>query len=111
MTVREMVKGMAAEIRDTSLEPSRARELLSKLTALIGNCNDEIRAAELDYAQVLLHCLDSEAKANRARIRAETSPEFARKQEARDTRELVIELIRSLKYVLRGVEEEMRLSR
>jgi hypothetical protein len=112
MTVREMVRACQVEIRDTSdLLPDRAAELLNMLTSLIGNCNDEIRAADAAYASVLLACLDSEAKANRARIRAEISPEFQRKREARDTKELVIELVRSLKYFLKSKEEEMRLSR
>ena len=72
-------------------------------------------ASNLDYDDepwaVLLGYLDAEAKANRAKIRAETSPEYQRKREARDTKELVQELVRSLKYFLRSKEEEMRLSR
>jgi hypothetical protein len=111
MTVREMVRDFQREIRDTDLQPSRAAELLTKLTALLGNCFEEIREADHDYAVVLLQCLESEAKANRAKIRAETSPEYRRKREARDTRDLVQELIGSLKYLLRSAEAEMRLAR
>lgn len=112
MTVREMVRAYQQEIqRAEDLQPERASELLARLTALIGNCNDEIRAADSEYAVTLLHWLDTEAKANRARIRAEISPEFRRKQEARDTKELVIELSRSLKYFLRAKSDEMQLSR
>jgi hypothetical protein len=59
----------------------------------------------------LLHFLDSEKKANRARIRAEISPEYRRKQEARDTKELIVELARSLKYFLRAKAEELQMSR
>jgi hypothetical protein len=107
MTVRELVKNYQREIQQTNdLLPDRAAELLMQLTALMGNVNDEIRAADSEYAVTLLHYLDSEAKANRARIRAEISPEFRRKQEARDTKELVIELSRSLKYFLRAKSEE-----
>ena len=110
MTIRDLVKQMQIEIRDTALTPDRASELCVKLTALIGNVADEIREADLDYARVLLTHLDGEDAANRAKIRAETSPEYQRKREARDTRELVIELVRSLKYLLRTAQEEMRLS-
>lgn len=106
-----MVREMQREIRDTDLQPDRAAELLAKLTAIIGNCNDEIRKADHDYAVILLHCLDSDEAANRAKIRAETTAEYARKREARDTKELCVELVRSLKYMLRSKEEEMRLSR
>lgn len=112
MSVRELIREMQREIRDTSdLLPSRAAEILLRLTALLGNCLDEIREADHAYSVELLRFLDADEAANRARIRAETSLQFVRKQEARDTKELVIELIRSLKYFLKSKEEEMRLSR
>lgn len=110
-TVREWVAEIQIEMRDTPVDPTRACELLSTLTALLGNCNDEIRIADQDYAALLLKHLESSEAANRARIRAETSPEFERKRTARDTKELVVELVRSLKYLLRSTQEEMRLSR
>jgi hypothetical protein len=111
MSVRDLIHGYQREIRDTDLQPERAAELLTKLTALMGNTNDEIREADAAYAVVLLTCLESEEKANRARIRAEISPEYARKREARDVKELVLELVRSLRHYLRCLQEEMRLSR
>ena len=111
MTIREMIHGYQKEIRDSDLQPERAAELLTKLTALMGNTNDEIREADAAYAVVLLKCLDTEEKANRAKIRAEISPEYQRKREARDTKELVLELVRSLRHYLRCLQEEMRLAR
>lgn len=111
-TVRGLVREMQREILNTAdLSPDRAAELMNRLTALIGNCNDEIREADAEYAAVLFGFLESAEKANRAKIRAETSPAYQRKREARDTKELTIELVRSLKYFLRSKEEEMRLSR
>jgi len=112
MTVRALVRLYQHEIQQASdLLPDRAAELLTKLTALIGNCNDEIREADALYAAVLLGHLETETKANRAKIRAEISPEYQRKREARDTKELAVELARSLKYFLRAKEEELQLSR
>lgn len=111
MTVREMVREMQAEILKSDLQPHRQRELLAKLSALIGNCNEEIRKADAAYSAVLLEMLNGNEAANRARIRAEITPEFARRCEARDTKELVVELVRSLKYMLKSLDEEMRLSR
>lgn len=108
-TVRSLVAEAQTEIRDTDLTPDRARVRLAQLSALLGNCNDEIRMADAGYAVVLLKFLESDEAVNRAKVRAECSPEFQRKREARDTKELVLELIRSLKYWLRSVEEEMRL--
>jgi KaiC/GvpD/RAD55 family RecA-like ATPase len=110
-TVREMVESFKREIRDTDLQPDRAADLLVKLTALMGNCNDQIREADADYATILLSFLEANEAANRARIRAETTPAFQKKREARDTKELVVELCRSLKYLLKSNEEAMRLAR
>lgn len=111
MTVRDLVKGIQREVVSGELHPNRASQLLLQATALLGNCSEEIRTAEYDYAIVLLKHLDGEEAANRARIRAETSPEHMRKREARDTKEVLVEMIRSLKYMMRAAEEEMRLAR
>lgn len=111
MTVRSLVKSAQREIAAGQLLPERSAELLGQLTALMGNCNDEVREADMAFAVVLLKHLDGEEAANRAKIRAETTEEYRRKREARDTRELVIELVRSLKYILKAQSEEMRLSR
>jgi len=110
-SVREMVKAMQQEMLTGDLPPTRATELLIRLSALIGNTNEEIRGADSAYAAVLLRELEQNEKANRARIRAETTEEYARKREARDTKELVLELTRSLKYLIRSAQEEMRLAR
>ena len=109
-SVREFVHVIQREIRDTDLLPDRASALLVQLSALLGNINAEIREADMDYAMRLLSCLNSDETANRAKIRAETSPEYMRKREARDTKELALEMIRSLKYYLRAKEEELRLA-
>jgi hypothetical protein len=111
MTIREMVHEIQVEMRDADLQPERAAQILSRLTGLLASVNVEIRQADAAYSGVLLKHLDGEEAANRARIRAETTPEYQRKREAKDTKEFVVEAIRSLKYVLRSAEEEMRLSR
>ena len=111
-TVRELVKSYQREIQQVpDLQPDRAADMLMQLTSLMGNCADAIRDADSEYAVTLLHFLDTEKKANRAKIRAEISPEYRRKQEARDTRELVIELSRSLKYFLKVKQDEYQMAR
>lgn len=109
MTVRDLVRDMQREIRDTDLQPERATELLNKLSALMGNCNDEIREADMAFNVTLMRHLDGEEAANRAKIRAQTTPEYRRLREAKDTKDLVVELCRSLKYYLRAKFEEMRM--
>ena len=111
MTIRDMVRDIQREVGAGQLEPSRAAELLGMATALIGNCNDEIRLRDVQYAAVLLQCLDTSEHANRAKIQAECSAEYQRKREARDTKELITEVVRSLKYILKAQGDEMRLAR
>lgn len=106
-----MVTEIQTEIMETDLLPLRASSLLLQATSLLGNCATEIREADALYACVLLAHLDSEKAANRARVRAETTPAFARKREARDTQMLLVEMMRSLKYFLKVQEEEMKLTR
>lgn len=111
-SVRDFVRAIQKEMREScDLLPDRASEMLNQATALLGNCNDELRAADQAYKQILLHCLRTAEKANRAKIEAETSPQYARWQEARDTKDLTVEMIRSLKVFIRSKQEEMRLAR
>lgn len=111
MTIRELIKERQNEVlKSKDLMPARAAEILVELSALIGNCLDEIRNRDLEYNRVLLHFYQTEEKANRAKIRAESTQEYEAKREARDTKELVIEIIRSIKYFLRDKEEERRQS-
>ena len=111
-TIRDHVRSIQAEVaKAADLLPDRAAELLMQATALMGNTNDEIREADSAYAAILLHELDTCEKANRARIKAETSTAYQRKREARDTRELLVELARSLKYFLRSKSDEYQMAR
>lgn len=111
MSVRDLIKAMQIEIRDSDLQPDRAADLLVKLTALIGNCLDEIRVAEAAYRMVLLAHLDQDEAASRSKIRAQASPEYGRFKEARDTKEIAVELSRSLKYFLTAKRDELQLAR
>lgn len=85
--------------------------MLNQLTALLGNCADEVRTADQEYKRILLHCLRTAEKANRARIEAETSPQYSRWQEARDTLKLTEQMIITLRQFLRNKESEARLAR
>ncbi len=111
MTVRDRVKTIQLGLRDGALTPDLARESLVMLTALLGNCHDESRVADHEYKLVLLGCLQGDEAANRARIRAEVTPQYQRAREAKDTADLVVEMIRSCKAYLRSLDEEMRLAR
>jgi len=108
MTIRELIKNKQDEILEGDLLPGRASEILIELSALLGNINDEIRTRDVLYSKVLLGFLESEEKANRAKIKAETTEEYENKCRARDAKELALELIRGLKYYLRAKDEEYK---
>lgn len=110
LTVRDRVRVIQRDLRDTAPTPEVVRRFLMTLTGLLGNVNQEQRDADMAYKLVLLKAYELEAHANRARIKAETSAEYLRSREAKDTRDLVVELIRSCKVYLRSLDEEMRLS-
>src|ERR1044072_1425151 len=105
MTVRDLITERQAEVRNSpDLLPDRAAEILAELSALLGSINDEIRKRDVEYNLILLQALESETKANRAKIKAQTSEEYLRMREARDTKEVCLEMIRSLKYFLKSRE-------
>ncbi len=106
MTIREHIMGYQNEILKGNLLPQRAAEILTEIAALIGNINVQIMETEISYNLVLKRCFDSEKTANRAKIEAGTTQEFREMREARNTKELAIEMMRSLKYLLKAMEDE-----
>ena len=111
VTVRERISAIHQQQLKGQTTPSEAAQWLATLGALVGNVLDEIRKAEADYNVVYVGWLDKETKANRAKIRAEMTPEWARLREARDTLKAVESMAASLKYVLKAHETEQRLTR
>jgi hypothetical protein len=103
-----LIKSLQEEILRGELTPQRASEILVHISALLGNLNDDIRKADITFNRILLDCYNKETKANRAKILAETTPEFEAKRIARDTKDLAIELIRSLKYLIKSQGQEYR---
>lgn len=110
-SVRERVKAIQKQLRDGAPSPEQARNALMILTGLSGNISEEYRAAEMEYKPVLLKFLQSGGAANRAKIEAECSGEYARLKEAKDTQELVKQMMVTCRAYLRSLDEEMRLSR
>lgn len=108
MNIRQLIQDIQNELSKGNLMPERAAELLTQLAALLGNVNDRILECDLAYNKVLLFWLENEAKANRAKVHAECTPEYRARIEARNTKELTIEMIRSLKYLLKALEDERR---
>ncbi len=109
MNLRDLLTKYRNEIGSAKdLLPDRAAKVLTELSALLGNCLDEIRVRQATYNQILLLALDSEKSAARARIRAETSLAFMELKEAKDAHEVMMEIIRGLKFYLKAKQEEFR---
>ena len=111
LTVREIVKRIQAEVLSDGATPAIVREADMTLSALLGNVHQEQRIADQEYKLVLLGCLQGAEAANRARIRAEVTPQYLRAREAKDIAEEVKQLSVSCRAYLRSLSEEMRLSR
>lgn len=112
MSVREMIRDVQIELqRADDLTPFRASTLELKLAALLGNVLEEIRKADMAYATVYAAHLKAEGKANRAKVFAETTTEFQRTREARDTHAWMVNMVRTLRQYQRTSAEEMRLQR
>jgi hypothetical protein len=111
VTVRERIAAIHQQQLRGATTPMEAAQWLATLGALVGNVLQEIREAEADYNTIYAGFLDSEQKANRAKVRAESTPEYWRLREARDTLKVVESMSASLKYVLKAHEAEMRLTR
>ena len=110
-SIREIVKEIQSEIlKVEDLTPDRASELLVQLSSIYGNILDEIRRTEAIYLNVLRLAYENEAKANRAKIIAMNDPSYGFWQEAKNTKELTLEMIRGLKYYIKGREEEWKIS-
>ena len=107
MTIREYITEIQKELQNT-VTPDRASELISILSSLLGNANDDIERTQVAYNNVLLEVLDDEKTAVRAKIRAQVTPEYLEYQKAKNTKELVIEMMRGLKIVVKNKWEEYR---
>lgn len=101
-----MINNYQSEILSGNLLPNRASEMLTEISALLGNINDEITKRDMEYNQVLLECLEKEKSANKAKIVAGTTESYKSMRDARNTEKVATEIIRSLKYYLKAKEEE-----
>jgi hypothetical protein len=110
MTIRERIQSYQSEILKGNLMPQRAAEILTEMSALLGNINEEITQRDIAYNKILLKELDLEKSANKAKIKAGITEEYEAMRTARNTEKVAIEVIRGLKYYLKSREEEFRQS-
>ena len=109
-SVRDLVRGIQAEMLRGNVTPLRAADCTVQLAALLGNCSSEIVVANHDYSVVRRTLFRSLGTASAAKIEGEATDEFKRKATAEMMRGDVQELINALKALGRVATEEMRLT-
>lgn len=110
-SIRELIRKRRQEIRATpDMLPDKAASLLMEMSALMGNCNDAILIADSNYAQKLVQLMSESKSVAEAKMKAEASPEWVSKYEARAMKEECLETVRSLKYYLKAKSDEYQVS-
>lgn len=104
-----MIKKRQNEILSSGdqLDPIRAAQILTELSALYGNILDEVKKRQMIYGEKLVEILDTEKSVAKAEAKAKATSEYESLLEAKNTDKLCLELIRSIKYYLRAKEDEM----
>ena len=106
-----MVQRLFTDMMADRLDPATVTRIELQLSALAPNIAAERRKCGVDYKRILLTCYTEEKTANRAKLVAETMPEWARYEEAKDLERLVQEAIRTLRSAQRSMDAELRLQR
>jgi hypothetical protein len=108
MTTRELINTYRQRfLHAEQVTRLEASEALVELSALLGNINDEIRRCDQLYYRRFDELLSSEKISfNRAEIKMRASDEYNNLQEAKNLLEMSLELIGSLKYLCRGLDDE-----
>lgn len=113
MTVREMIDEYRARLlKAKDMTGDEASLVLTELSALTGNVNEEIVAREMDFNRMLNDLLNTpDMTAAKAKIRAQASEEYEALLRAKGYLVLLTEMMRALKYRLRSLELEFQAAR
>lgn len=107
-SIVQIIDEVRDEVGRGNLLPERAAELLTTLSALLGNILEEITTNDMAYNQILMEYLEKEKTAANAKIKAGTTDEYRMMRTARNAEKTATGLIASLKYYLKSKEQEYR---
>lgn len=108
LSLRDRVRAIQIAMRDKPQTPNSARTHLMELSGLFASVTELETAAEVEYRVILADCYEREAKANRAKIRAEASPPYKTWIEAKSVRVRIETMLTSCRTFLRSQGDEMR---
>ncbi len=109
LTIRERIQQYSSEILSKNYTPQRVAEILLEASAIYSNVLEEVKQRDIAYNKLLLDCLDSEKTANRARIKANITPEYELMRDAHNAEKVILEMTKNAKKWLRMQEEEYRM--
>jgi hypothetical protein len=112
MTIRDIINSYRQKLGNTGgLTRLEASQILVELSALIGNINDEIRTRDMAYYKRFDELISNEKiSVAKAEIKMRAGVEYNALMEAKNLLELSMEMIRSLKYFCRSVDDEYQVS-
>lgn len=111
MTTRELIEKIQIEVIETDLTPGRAGELLSQLSSLLGNVNEALTVVQMAYNRKFAEILDTTTSVAKAKALSQITSEYEEFLKVNSYRELVQEMMRSLKYLIKIKLEEYRESK
>lgn len=111
VTIRSLIDEIEAEARETDVTPTRASEMVVRLSSLYSNVLQEMGRRQFVYNRVLADAIEVTKAAARAKVRAQATNEYAELQETVLLEKSTLQLIQSLKVLAKVKAEEMRLAR
>lgn len=108
MNTKELIEKIQLEVIETDLSPLRAGELLAQLSSLLGNVTEALATVEMAYNIKMAEILKENPVVAKARIIAQTTKEYENLLRIGGYERTVLEMIRSLKYLIKIKMEEYR---
>lgn len=108
MNTRELIEKIQVEVITGDITPSRAGELVAQLSSLLGNVNVALNSLQMVYNKKLAEILKEQKTVTKAHIIAETTKEYEQLLDLKGIREMVMEMIRSMKILVKIKLEEYR---
>lgn len=110
MQTRELYKTFRERMSRGSLSPKEASDIIVRLSAIMGNYSDALLDKQMAFNEKKAECLEKIKSVAKAQVMAECSKEYRDFQEIKGERENIVEMIRSLKYYMRSMEDDFRSS-
>ncbi len=113
MTIRENIKQILAKIdASQDLQRMEASDYLVKLSSLLGSLGEWLVVYEKNYIQQKINLMDEHPKMAMSKIEvlAQNCEEYTTLREAKQMEKAIMEVIRSLKYRIKVLNNEQEVA-